>query len=359
MTVIKAISYIDSIINKTLADYEKTDDAYKQENYNTVYVNHILDELTEEDRLMAIDMALKNVALNTTPLSLLETVGSSATVFKRISVSEFVRAPEEPTIDGSLDIDDGLSFAVIYKALSIIWSGYSSYSSDSDSICATYDDALRDYFLTRETDTEYASNVLFRFSSDNIDFHDNYIDGDIYISFKNGTDGWSTGIKFVGEDGATGEATGEATASATTFVELTDTPSTLTAGKWLKVNDAGNAIEEADAPEATATLEGMNGVNGISGAVVLDMRQGHGNTSSSYLVLNGDLTLDFTQTDGYYDLDAGVVYNIEILPEGYNCSLLFTARGNKVIDSTSFANVIQLMYDGDDILILNNIAFPN
>lgn len=40
---------------------------------------------------------------------------------------------------------------------------------------------------------------------------------------------------------------------ASTFVGLSDTPSSITAGKWLKVNSLGNAIEETNAPITTDT----------------------------------------------------------------------------------------------------------
>ena len=39
-----------------------------------------------------------------------------------------------------------------------------------------------------------------------------------------------------------------------TFTNLTDTPSSLTAGKWLKVNAGGTALEETDAPVGGATV---------------------------------------------------------------------------------------------------------
>jgi len=39
-----------------------------------------------------------------------------------------------------------------------------------------------------------------------------------------------------------------------TFTNLTDTPASLTAGKWLKVNAGGTALEETDAPVGGATV---------------------------------------------------------------------------------------------------------
>ncbi len=39
-----------------------------------------------------------------------------------------------------------------------------------------------------------------------------------------------------------------------TFTNLTDTPASMTAGKWLKVNAGGTALEETDAPSAGVTV---------------------------------------------------------------------------------------------------------
>lgn len=50
---------------------------------------------------------------------------------------------------------------------------------------------------------------------------------------------WEAGNDLTGSGGSGG---------ATTFVGLSDTPSSFTANKWLKVNSAGNALEEVDAP---------------------------------------------------------------------------------------------------------------
>lgn len=56
---------------------------------------------------------------------------------------------------------------------------------------------------------------------------------------------WEAGNDLTGSGGGGG---------ATTFVGLSDTPSSLTAGKWLKVNASGNAIEETNAPSEGDTL---------------------------------------------------------------------------------------------------------
>jgi hypothetical protein len=47
---------------------------------------------------------------------------------------------------------------------------------------------------------------------------------------------------------------GKGGSGATTFTALTDTPNTFTAGKWLKVNALGTAIEQVDAPTAGSSV---------------------------------------------------------------------------------------------------------
>ena len=46
------------------------------------------------------------------------------------------------------------------------------------------------------------------------------------------------------------------TSGATSFIGLSDTPSSLTADKWIKVNAAGNALEWANAPTGGGTADG-------------------------------------------------------------------------------------------------------
>ncbi len=55
-----------------------------------------------------------------------------------------------------------------------------------------------------------------------------------------------------GEDGDPGPPGPPGTPGASSFLTLSDTPSTFVFNKWLKVNAAGNAIEWTDAPTATA-----------------------------------------------------------------------------------------------------------
>jgi hypothetical protein len=83
------------------------------------------------------------------------------------------------------------------------------------------------------------------------------VDGDFYLNTathtifgpKSGT--WPAGVSLVGPAGVDGV---DGADGAATFLELTDTPSTFTAGKWLKVNTGGTALEWVDEPAGSYTL---------------------------------------------------------------------------------------------------------
>jgi hypothetical protein len=50
-----------------------------------------------------------------------------------------------------------------------------------------------------------APDVQIQYSSDNSSFHDTFADGDLYIRFStNGGDTWTSGFKFIGDDGTDG-----------------------------------------------------------------------------------------------------------------------------------------------------------
>ena len=52
------------------------------------------------------------------------------------------------------------------------------------------------------------------------------------------------------------------TTAASAFVSLTDTPSTFTANKWIKVNSGGTALEWTDAPQTA--LSSINDINDVT-----------------------------------------------------------------------------------------------
>lgn len=346
---------MDSVINNTLEAYKNSDESEAQ--YGT-YITHALEKKSTEDKLFALDFAIKNIALYTIPLSLLQTSGSPSTEFKRISDKEYIRVPNTPRNSGNLDIDESLSFAVIYKALSFLWSGFSLYSAEADAFCASHNDATRDYFLNRsdeDGENGEAKVVFFRYSSDGEDWHTSFIDGDTFMSIKQESGLWSNAIKFVGGGGSGG---------ATTFLELEDTPYSLTAGKFLAVNSAGNGIEEVDAPTGGGSSTGntdfdeLSGSDMVSGEIVIDLLYSSGNKSSHFVYLSGDGTIDISRPDGEnYSMELGRVYTLFIFTDGNLGSIVFDALGDTTIDSTAHATILQIVYDGFDIFVLNNKVY--
>jgi len=344
MFVSKALNYINTIITDTVESYKLSEDS-KDDSGN--YIVHPLENKDDANKLEALYFGLRDAALNTTPLALLESNDSTATEFKKISSTEFIRVPTEPTIDGVLDTDEGLAFAVIYKALSFLWVGYNGYASDADAIYASYNDAMRDYFMHRDSDTVYTETIFFRYSSDGLSWHDNYVDGDIYISFKQGDGVWSSAIRFVGKDGDSGTGSG-----ATTFLELTDTPDTYTAGKFLAVNAAGDAIEEVDAPESSGVQSGVNGNDDASGDIVIDFLDAS-IKNINYLYLSADATIDILNDVGTYSMVEGQIYTLQIFPNGFTCTINFEALGDTTVNSSIETTIFQIFYDGFDIFVLN------
>ena len=349
MLVDNAIEYIDGYITYTVDEYKKTD---KSTDTDGNYIPHPLESKTQDDKLKSLDFGLRDACLNSTPVKLIETVGSNATEFRPINDKEYVRVAQYPAIGNNLDIDESLVFAVIYKALYFLWDGYENFATQANSIYANYKDATRDYFLNRGIDVE-TDPIYFRYSADGTDgsWHDNFTDGDKYISIKQGDGLWSNAIKFVGDDGATGDG---GDGGATTFVDLTDTPDTLTADKWLKVNADGTALIETDAP-APPQIDPLDGESDVSGDFSVypkDMPPYY------YFECSGDANIDIAKNaDDEYEIDYGKIYTWEIIPAGNNVTLVFDAIGDKTIDSSANVVFVELFYDGIDIYIYDKKVF--
>ena len=68
--------------------------------------------------------------------------------------------------------------------------------------------------------------------------------------------------KILKYNGASWEVADDNTTAASAFVSLTDTPNSFTAGKWLKVNAGGTALEWTDAPQTA--LSSINDINDVT-----------------------------------------------------------------------------------------------
>jgi len=282
MTVDKAIQIVTKNITKTLAD-AKAASSDTQPPLNTI---------DEQAKLAALDMALTETAIRTTPLTLIETTGSTASELKRISKDYYVRVPTEPILGTRLDIDDGLSYAIVYKALVLLWEGYGEYDQRADSIINMYNQSYADYLTNLVAGAvSVGAEAYIRFSSDSVSWHNSLVTGDIYISFKKiDTATWTPAIQFVGSNGRNFDDTlnyvgnaGKVVAvnalengielispptggGASTFLALTDTPVAYTPNQVVAVNPTGTGLTLIPPP----TSGGVAGANVFGDNVFFD-----------------------------------------------------------------------------------------
>jgi len=346
MKTTDAIAIMQDIINKVVADYKLTK---ASKDANGTYIPLPIESVTQAQEISALNFGVREAALQTTPLTLIENVGSTASIFKMISQTQYIRVPSAVTADGVLDIDEALSYAVIFTALGYLDNSLAGYTSNANSIYANYNDATRDYFIKQGKTTTIKDDIYFRYSSDGTNWHDTYISGDIYISFMQTGGVWSKAIRFVGKDGAAGSG---GTAGATTFLALTDTPSAYTANKRLAIDSTGKKVVFADEYTPTYSTDGIApSADTIIDFTLIPPHQIY------YVYAGAALSIDITQVSNTYQMTAGRIYTLQIFPNSYAVTLKFKAKGNTIIDKTKSATVIRMFFDTVDIYILDNVAY--
>ncbi len=405
MTVDHAVQTVQTIISQTLEEYNQSPDSKtKDEQGNEVRIPHPLDIVDQDDILFALDLAIKDVALKTVPTTLLETNDSTADELRRVTKDYYVRVPQTPTTGHNLDIDNGLAYAVVFRALGHIWQNYAAYDQKADIIINNYDVAYRKY-IDDITSGNAASSAeaYIRFSADATTWHDSYQSGDIYISFKRiDTDSWTPAIRFVGQDGQDGTPCSDTqftalqdtpssyagmggkvlavkssedgveftdppsgSGGASKFIDLDDTPASYTPDKYLKVNAAGNALEFTDAPSGGgAVTKFANNTfynDDASGELELDCE----NYNSFYIYPNGDVTLKFkTFQDDGTDVIAwfGVTYTFAIV-NGGDFNIAFDSA-NTYYGDTSVAGdannypmtLLRIYFDGVAWIVVDRVV---
>ena len=261
MLVKDALNVMTSIINKAQEEYkENPDNQIKNDDGNvTGYKYSPLLLISDDDKCFQLGISLINIALQTIPISLLEDKSTStASELKIVSDTKFVRVPNKPDCSSdtaNLDIDDALAYAVIFDALANLWSGFNEFAQKASLIVMNYNNTYKGILpkiLGEESGSgsAEASLVLVRFSQDGENWHDNYQDGDIYISFKRvDTGDWTPAIKFVGDDGSCKDLE---------FTALKDTPASYSGnkGKFIAVNDDENGLIFTDPPTSSGSGNG-------------------------------------------------------------------------------------------------------
>ncbi|WP_456390341.1 hypothetical protein [Hydrogenimonas sp.] len=369
MTVDFALGKIDRIVERIVADYNLSP---KKDAGGNV-IPHPLTLIDNDDKLFALDTALKDCAIKTVPQTLLVPEGSPQTEFKRVSPDYYVRVPAEPKPGERLDIDDGLAYGVMFMAMTLLYHPANEYKQIANEIYRAYNAAYKERqikLMLQGDDPMAAQPVYFRYSSDGENWHDAYVNGDIYISFKQGDGVWSEAIRFVGKDGVT---------TVGKFEDLTNTPDTLVAGKWLRVSDDGAAVIQVDPPsgggassfvdlqDTPSAIEPGKMVVGsqdgdtlvfqdvpsgggssvgavhynnedVSGSLELDV----GAYNSFYIYPTGDLTLTFKDGAAM----AGTVYTLAIVPDGFNVTLPDGIYGASAVGPDDGIAIFRLLFDG-------------
>ena len=105
---------------------------------------------------------------------------------------------------------------------------------------------------------------------------------------------WEAGNDLTGSGGGGG---------ATTFVGLSDTPSSFTADKWLKVNSSGNAIEETNAPSELPIADSTAVVKDPTDATKqVRIDAGAITTSTTRVITMGDRDVDLADGGTFAEL---------------------------------------------------------
>lgn len=332
---------------------------------------HPFSAIDNNNILLAVHREMVYIATQTVPLILLEGASSSATILRKLNATWNIRMPAVPVVDGELDIDEMLAEIAFYRALAYF--GISGYSQNAKELLQAYDEAVE-----IPTIEEAEQSITFRFTADEATWHDTYQDGDTHMSI-NRNDVWGGSIPIGGGSGG----------GASTFKELTDTPSTLTANKFLKVNSAGTAVELGTVESGVSSFTALTDTPSVyvggkyiavnSGGTALELvtAPSGGGTDESIMGYPATMPYDFTQgtevqqfimleadttfdvkVDGFTPyMQVGRKYQMEIFPEGFtfsfNTSNLKVPADCPTFDGMEYAIIFNIQWDGDDIFVSN------
>lgn len=335
----------------------------------TVKYRHAYGAITTDIILSSLYREMIYLCVQTVPLSLLEGSGGTANIVRSVNDTWDIRTPNYPVAGETLDIDEVLAQIVMYRTLSYL--GVSSYTSNAKELLTTYKDSL-----VVPTEDEASNSLAFRFSSDGLEWHDTYQNGDLYFCVGRNAQ-WGNNIPIGGGSGGGGvtkfiqlsdvpqtysagkilkaNASGTGLVFAdeqtikTTFLELNDTPSTYVAGKFLCVNGAGNAIIFADVPSG-------GGRDALIGYVAT-MPYDFGNeTTKQFITLDENTTFSVALDGTTPKMTKDAIYHMQVYPNSYVFSFgtqIKTPTSMPTFTGSEYAIIFNMVYDGDDIFVFN------
>lgn len=267
---------------------------------DTKVVVHPFNAITEAHIIKTLNAEMINLAMNTTPLKLVERTGSVNTSLRTINDYYYIRVPEYPQLANELDIDEGLTQVAIYKTLAFL--GINRFSQSAKETLDAFANSVKlpDPF-------EITSQINVRFSVDGANWHDSYTSSDKFMSFLK-DEVWGSAIPI-------NQNIQQSSGGATKFIELSDVATPLVANKMLVVNAQANGIAMADVPAPTSggvNTDGVEYVEVSTAAKIVNLTMS--DKRAFHLDFTESVEVDFEKTGYDYNAVDGVRYTLILQP---------------------------------------------
>ena len=157
-------------------------------------------------------------------------------------------------------------------------------------------------------------------------------------------------IKHTASAGPPGPA-GPPGSGSSTFVGLTDTPSTFTADKFVKVNSSGNALVWTDAPTNGLPIVNVADFGALPGASGATNRTGIQNAIDSLASTGG---LVYIPT-GTYDITGTILIDQGVMGDGGGVSIIGPTQNYRITAADAEGVCLRSTDASSDIIKVNNV----
>lgn len=146
MTTAQALTKIGEEITQILKEY---DNSPASKDSLGVRIPHVLDTVTDAEKLIAINKGLLAAAMTCRPKDLWRDTGVDIDPkLYDINSTKYVAVPATATNTGEdLDIDEALAYGVVYYAVLMLYSGNDRYSQKAETLFKNYNSVQKQYDL--------------------------------------------------------------------------------------------------------------------------------------------------------------------------------------------------------------------
>ena len=146
MTVANVIVKIDEEVVQILKEYDATTASKDSEGTR---IAHILDTVTDPEKLAGINKALLTTTLECKPRDLWRLTATDVDPkMYDIDSTNYVKVPTIATNTGDdLDMDEALAQGVIFYSVLMLWSGNDRYAQKAESVFKNYNAVQKQYDL--------------------------------------------------------------------------------------------------------------------------------------------------------------------------------------------------------------------